>query len=53
MKHVKETSAEVSSLALTGSDTAMPLAVALGLLLSGGAAVGLTSRRREEADSEG
>jgi LPXTG-motif cell wall-anchored protein len=29
----------------------MPLAVALGLLLSGGAAVGLTSRRREETES--
>jgi LPXTG-motif cell wall-anchored protein len=32
----------------------MPLAVALGLLLSGGAAVGLTGRRRHdvEADAE-
>jgi LPXTG-motif cell wall-anchored protein len=41
-----------ATLPLTGSDTAMPLAVALGLLLSGGAAVGLTSRRRDEVDAE-
>jgi len=42
----------VATLPLTGSDTAMPLAVALGLLLSGGAAVALTGRRREETNAE-
>jgi len=41
-----------STLPLTGTDTTMPLAVALGLLLTGGAAVGLTSRRREEVESD-